>query len=158
MIPLYNTSKIRNLDTFAIKRLQVPGIVLMENAALGIYQSIMERIENIDCIGIVCGKGNNGGDGYAVARHFSNTGFNVKIISLGSEKDLSEDCKTNFRILKELSSHRKNLKIKSCKSIKDINWLKDCNIIIDAILGSGFVGQLKEPYSSIINSLNKISA
>ncbi len=44
MIPLYNTSQIRNLDSFAIKRLQVPGIVLMENAAIGIYEAIIERI------------------------------------------------------------------------------------------------------------------
>ncbi|MFZ1279800.1 MAG: NAD(P)H-hydrate epimerase, partial [Ignavibacteriaceae bacterium] len=64
MIPLYNTSQIRNLDTFAIKRLSVSGIVLMENAAIGIYQSILERVDNINCVGVVCGKGNNGGDGY----------------------------------------------------------------------------------------------
>jgi len=157
MIPLYNTSQIRNLDTFAIKRLDVPGIVLMENAALGIYQSILERVGNINCIGIVCGKGNNGGDGYAVARHFSNAGFEVKVISVGTENDLSEDCKTNFNILKNLSSQRKNLKIKSYRSLKDINWLNDCNVIVDAILGSGFSGELKEPYSSIVKSLNKFS-
>ena len=158
MIPLYNTSQIRNLDTFAIKKLQVPGIVLMENAAIGIYQSILERVENINCVGFVCGKGNNGGDGYAVARHFSNAGFDVKVISLGTEKDFTEDCKSNFNILKNLSSQRKNLQIKSYKSAKDINWLKDCNIIVDAILGSGFTGELKEPYSSIVELLNKISA
>ncbi|HEX9252369.1 MAG TPA: NAD(P)H-hydrate dehydratase [Ignavibacteriaceae bacterium] len=157
MIPLYNTSQIRNLDSFAIKRLNAPGIVLMENAALGIYQSILEHFDNLKSVGVVCGKGNNGGDGYAVARHFSNSGFDVKVISLGSEKDLSEDCKTNFNILKNLSSQRKNLLLKSFKSIKDISWLKDCDVIIDAILGSGFTGELKEPYASIIKSLNKIS-
>lgn len=157
MIPLYNTSQIRNLDGFAIKNLQVPGIVLMENAALGIYESIIERVNNIKCVGVICGKGNNGGDGYAVARHFSNAGFDVNVISFGSEKELSNDCKTNYNILKSLSNHRKNLKIKSYKSVKDINWLKDCDVIVDAILGSGFVGKLKEPYSSIIKSLNKIS-
>lgn len=158
MIPLYNTSQIRNLDSFAIKRLQVPGTLLMENASLGIYQSILERSENLKCVGVICGKGNNGGDGYAVARHFSNTEFDVKVISLGSEKDLSEDCRTNFNILKNLSSNRKNLKIKSYKSVKDITWLKDCDVIIDAILGSGYTGELKEPYSSIIKSLNNINA
>jgi ADP-dependent NAD(P)H-hydrate dehydratase / NAD(P)H-hydrate epimerase len=157
MIPLYNTSQIRSLDTFAIKRLNVPGIVLMENAALGIYQSIIERVENINCVGFVCGKGNNGGDGYAVARHFSNAGFDVKVISLGTETDLSEDCKINFNILKNLSSQRKNLKIKSYQSVKEINWLKDCNVIVDAILGSGFTGELKEPYSAIVKSLNNIT-
>ena len=158
MIPLYNTSQIRNLDSFAIKRLQVPGIVLMENAAIGIYQSIIERVDSINCVGFVCGKGNNGGDGFAVARHFSNAGFDVKVISLGMENDLSEDCKTNFNILQNLSLQRENLKIKSYKSAKDINWLKDCNLIIDAILGSGFIGELKEPYSLIVKSLNKINA
>lgn len=157
MIPLYNTSQIRKLDSFAIERLQMPGTVLMENAAIGIYQSILERVGNIRSIGVICGKGNNGGDGYAVARHFSNSGCEVRVISLGKEKDLSEDCRTNFNILRHLSLRRKNLKIKSYKSVKDINWLKDCNIIVDAILGSGFVGKLKEPYSSIIKSLNNIS-
>ncbi len=158
MIPLYNTSQIRNLDSFAIKRLRVPGIVLMENAGIGIYESILERVDNINSIGIVCGKGNNGGDGFAVARQFSNAGFDVKVISLGTETDLSDDCKLNFNILKNLSAKRKNLKLKSYKSVKDINWLKDCNIIVDAILGSGFTGQLKEPYSVIIKSLNKLEA
>ena len=158
MIPLYNTSQIRNLDSFAIKRLQVPGILLMENAAIGIYEAIKERVENINCIGIVCGKGNNGGDGYAVARHFSNTGFDVKLISLGTENNMGEDCKVNFNILQNLSSQRKNLKVKSYNSIKDISWLKDCNVIVDAILGSGFIGELKEPYLSIIKTLNKIPA
>jgi NAD(P)H-hydrate epimerase len=158
MIPLYSTFQIRNLDSFAIKRLNIPGIVLMENAAIGIYQSILDRVDTLKSVGVVCGKGNNGGDGYAVARHFSNSGFDVKVISLGSEKDLSEDCKTNLNILKNLSSQRKNLLIKSFKSIKDISWLKDCDVIIDAILGSGFTGELKDPYSSVIKSLNKISA
>ena len=75
MIPLYKTSQIRNLDSFAIKGIQVPGIVLMENAAIGIYNSILERVDDIKSVGVICGKGNNGGDGYAVARHFSNAGF-----------------------------------------------------------------------------------
>lgn len=158
MIPLYNTSQIRNLDSFAIRRLSVPGIVLMENAALGIYHSILELVENINCLGFVCGKGNNGGDGYAVARHFSNAGFEVKVVCLGSENDLSEDCRINYKIIKNLSSQRKNLKVKSYKSVKDINWLRGCNVIVDAILGSGFTGELKEPYSTIVESLNNITA
>ena len=84
--------------------------------------------------------------------------LSVKVLSLGSEKEMSDDCKINYSILKNLSDQRKNLKIKSYESIKDINWFKDCNIIIDAILGSGFIGELKEPYLSIVKSLNKLSA
>ncbi len=158
MIPLYNTSQIRNLDAFAINRLQVPPIVLMENAAIGVYQSILERIENIKCVGFVCGKGNNGGDGYTVARHFSNAGYNVKVLSIGSNDERTDNCKTNFTILKELSSHRKNLHIKPLNNVKNISWLKDCDLIVDAIFGSGFAGELKEPYSSYIKVLNKFNA
>jgi len=157
MIPLYNMSQIRNLDSFAIKRLQVPGTVLMENAAIGIYDAIIKRIDNIKCVGIVCGKGNNGGDGYVVVRHFSNAGIKVKVLSLGSEKELSEDARTNFKILKNLSRSRKNLILKKFNSVKDISWFKDCDLIVDAILGSGFTGELREPYSSVIKLLNKIS-
>ncbi|HEX7356121.1 MAG TPA: NAD(P)H-hydrate dehydratase [Ignavibacteriaceae bacterium] len=158
MIPLYPTSQIRNLDSFAIKKLQIPGIVLMENAAIGIFESVIERVSNIKCVGIVCGKRNNGGDGFAAARHFSNSGFSVRVISLGSEKEMSDDCKINYAILKNLSSQRKSLKIKFFKSLKDINWFKDCDVIVDGILGSGFTGELKEPYSSIIKTINKFNA
>lgn len=158
MIPLYNTSQIRNLDSYAISKLQIPGIVLMENAAIGICESILERVDNIKCVGVVCGKGNNGGDGFAVARHFSNSGYDVKVLHLGSEKEMSEDCKINYNVLKNLSNQRKSINIKFYKSSKDINWFNDCDVIIDAILGSGFTGELKEPYSSIIKSLNKIPA
>jgi hydroxyethylthiazole kinase-like uncharacterized protein yjeF len=158
MIPLYKTSQIRNLDSFAIKGLHIPGVVLMENAAIGIYNSILERVDYIKSVGVICGKGNNGGDGYAVARHFSNAGYKIRVLTIGSEKEMTEDCKINFHILKNLSHQRKNLKIKSYKSEKDINSLKDCDIIIDAILGSGFIGELREPYLSIVKSLNKMSA
>jgi NAD(P)H-hydrate epimerase len=131
----------------------------MENASIGIYQSILERLDNtVKSIGFICGKGNNGGDGLAVARHFSNAGFTVKVLSFGNEKELSEDCKTNYLILKNLSSQRKNLNIKSYKSIKNINWLKNCDVIIDAMLGSGFTGELKEPYVSVIKFVNKFES
>jgi len=158
MIPLYNTSHIRNLDSFAIKRLRVPGVVLMENASLGIYNSILEKITGLRTIGIVCGKGNNGGDGFAVARHFSNAGYGVNVISLGSINEMTDDCKVNFEILRELAVRRKNLNIKYFRSLKDLLVLKRADIIIDAILGSGFNGILKEPYSSIVKTLNRFNS
>lgn len=158
MIPLYNNSDIRKLDSFAINKLKVPGIVLMENASLGIFQSIVERYPRIKSVGLFCGKGNNGGDGFATARHFSNQGYDVKVLYIGTPKNMSEDCKTNFEILQTLSVKRKNLNIRTFTSLNQLNWFKDCDLLIDAILGSGFIGQLKEPYSGIINKLNKLPA
>ena len=159
MIPLFNTSQIRSLDSYAISELKVPGIVLMENAAKGIFEAITDSIEsNIKKVGIVCGKGNNGGDGLAVARHFSNAGYDVKVVILGKTDELSTDCKINFVILTNLAKRRKNLYIRYFKSNQDINWLSDSDLIIDAILGSGFTGELKEPYSSIIKTMNRMKA
>ncbi len=155
MIPLYNTSDIRRLDSFAINKLKVPGIVLMENASIGIYQAITQKYPDIKSVGFICGKGNNGGDGFAVAKHFSNLGSEVKVLYIGAPSNMSDDCRTNFEILKRLSSVRNNLKIKSFKLINDIGWLKKCDLIIDAMLGSGFTGKLKEPYCSIVNRVNK---
>ena len=95
MIPLFSTKQIRQIDEYAIKKLGIPGIVLMENASREIFQKISERIEHLELpkIGFVCGKGNNGGDGFAAARHFANAGYEVVVIYLGTEKEMSEDCR-----------------------------------------------------------------
>ena len=160
MIPLYSTKQIRNVDEYAINKLGIPGIVLMENASREIFQKIREKIGYLDSprIGIVCGKGNNGGDGFATARHFSNAGYKVELIYLGSEKEMSDDCKFNFQLLKKLSKTNKNISLVKFVSISSLSSLKGCNVICDALLGSGIHGSLREPYRSIINYLNKLKA
>ena len=103
MIPLYTSQQVREADSFAINTLGIPSVVLMENAARSLYHEIIlnlsEKLENKN-VGIVCGKGNNGGDGFAVARHFIINEYFVKIISLGAEEELKGDALINFRIIK----------------------------------------------------------
>ena len=108
-------------------------------------------------LGFICGKGNNGGDGFASARHCLNNGYKVKILLLGNKDELSEDCLTNFRTIEEYLKQSKNISIKKFSNIKDIDWLKDCDIIIDAMLGSGAKGNLREPYKSLVGKINKIN-
>jgi len=160
MIPLYSTKQIRQIDEFAISKLGIPGVVLMENASREIFQKIADRIEHLDSpkIGFICGKGNNGGDGFAAARHFSNTGYEVVIIYLGTEKEMSDDCRFNYQVLKKLSSTNKKISLKKFSSISSLNSLKHCTIVCDAILGSGSQGALREPYLSIIRYLNKLKS
>ena len=161
MIPLYSTEQIRQIDDFAISQMRFTGAVLMENASIEIYQLIEEKFLNGDKekkIGFICGKGNNGGDGFAVARHCANNGYNVKILFLGDEEELSEDCKINFRIISGYEKRFKNVFLKKYSSLKDLNWLKDCSIIADAMLGSGAKGELREPYKSVVDKLNKINS
>ena len=112
MIPLFSTKQIRQIDEYAINKLGIPGIVLMENASREIFRKVQDRIEHLSSskVGFICGKGNNGGDGFAAARHFANAGYEITVIYLGTEKELSGDCKTNFQILKKLSISNKNIK------------------------------------------------
>jgi NAD(P)H-hydrate epimerase len=159
MLPVFSTSQIRKVDDTAINQLHYPGIMLMENAARSIYDIVVERFKEINTdtvIGIVCGKGNNGGDGFAVARHFFINGFKVKVVHIAGENELSADAKVNFRILNHIKSA--GLQVKKYKSIKDLNFLKDCKIIFDALLGSGTTGELKSPYLEIIQKLNEFKA
>ena len=93
MIPIYKTNDIRKVDEYAINKIGIPGLILMENASINIFNEILSFIylnKNIKRIGFVCGKGNNGGDGFATARHFANAGFTVNIISIGSKNKMSK--------------------------------------------------------------------
>ncbi|PJA99828.1 MAG: hypothetical protein CO128_02315 [Ignavibacteriales bacterium CG_4_9_14_3_um_filter_30_11] len=161
MIPLYNIKNVRKVDHYAINKLGIPSIVLMENASINIYNKIISFVTNhktIKTIGIVCGNGNNGGDGFAVARHFTNNNYFVNVMSLGRTSNMSKDCLINYNILNEISKKNKNLRIYFYKSLKDLSILNSSDIIIDTILGSGAKGELNEPYPSIIKSLNKKKA
>ena len=159
MIPLYTAQQVREADSFAINTLGIPSIVLMENAARSIYteviQSFGDKLENKN-VGIVCGKGNNGGDGFALARHFIINNFIVKIISLGAEEELKGDALTNFRITKNLITEYPTSKIAIYEGAKDLLAFDDCSLILDAMLGTGSRGELTEPYKEIVAKLNQL--
>ncbi len=161
MIPLFSTAQIREIDEYAIMELGMPGLLLMENASLSIFDSIIEKIgyyPESKKIGIVCGKGNNGGDGFACARHFANAGFNVSVLYIGDEEGMSPDCLANFKILSNISKQSENLFIKKYTSVKDLRYVSDCGVILDAMLGSGGKGELREPFSELVKNLNSIKS
>ncbi len=161
MIPLYKAQQVRDADSFAINTLGIPSIVLMENAARSLFaeitQNIGDKLENRN-VGVVCGKGNNGGDGFALARHFIINEYNVKILSLGAEDELKGDSLTNFRITKNLTAEYPDSKIFVYESTKDLSVFDDCSLIVDAMLGTGSRGELTEPYKEIVAKLNQSNA
>lgn len=159
MKPLFSVQQSRELDKFAVTKLNYPSILLMENAAIGLFLVIHRHNPDLllrDKIGIVCGKGNNGGDGFALARQFLAKGVNVSLLHLYDENELTPDAATNFSILKALNS--KQLTLKKFTSIKDLGIFRDSRIIVDAILGTGCAGPLAEPVKSIVEKLNLFDA
>ncbi len=147
MIPLFETKQIREADKFAIEKLKIPSIILMENAAINIVDEIFRNypeFEDFAYFGIICGKGNNGGDGFAIARHLVNFGFPVVVMSIAEEKELSGDALTNYRIVKNLSKNNDLIELKHFKDKRSLAALDQCDVFIDAILGTGSKGELKE--------------
>ncbi len=160
MIPLYSAKQVRDADVYAINKLVIPPIVLMENAARSIYDIMMEYSEYFQnkIIGIVCGKGNNGGDGFALARNLLINGFEVVLLSIGNENSLNGEALDNYRIASNFLKDYPKSKLIHYKSLKNINKLRNCGVIVDAILGTGSKGELNEPFSAIIKSLNSFDA
>ena len=133
MIPLYSVDQVRDADSYAIEKLKIPSLVLMENAAMSILQAILQKYPYVDKsfrFGIICGKGNNGGDGFALARHLLINGFEVHILSLADEAQLKGDALTNFRIIKNFINDYTHSSITKYQSLRDINRLNNCEIII----------------------------
>ncbi len=157
MIPLFNTEQVRSADKYAIEELNIPSIALMENASLNVLKFIKEYYPSARNFSIIAGKGNNGGDGFATARHLTNENNNVIVIFVGKENDLKGDALTNYTVLKNLRKKKSNLKIKSYKSLKDLSEFSKSDIIIDALLGTGTKGEPREPYKSIIKYINKLN-
>ncbi|MDI6803927.1 MAG: NAD(P)H-hydrate dehydratase [Bacteroidota bacterium] len=162
MIPIVNSREMREFDRRAIEDIGIPGLILMENAGRGIVDAIKLKY---GCVCekkflIVCGKGNNGGDGFVVARHLYNLGANVVGILLGSPKNLKGDAEINYKIISHIISQNKsnkNLLLQEYKGLKQLQAFQNVDFIVDAIFGTGFNGKLEKYYEEVINWMNSIS-
>lgn len=145
---------LRNMDKHCIEELKIPGIVLMENAALKVLKHLETNVYNRYCV--VCGSGNNGGDGFAIARHLKALDKTVEVFLIGSSSKLSEDCRVNYQILKNLG-----MKIQKVSNVEDFTLLRDAlqhsDIAIDSLFGTGLSRNLDELYVSVISIINENS-
>jgi NAD(P)H-hydrate epimerase len=154
MIKIVSNDQMRKMDAQTIDKLGVPGIILMENAGRQTYEYILEFIAELNLAGridIYCGKGNNGGDGYVIARHFHNNGYLVKLFSIGDPDKLAGDAKTNYLICKNY-----NMPIEILESTKSLYKNDNPAIVIDAILGTGIKGEVEGLYKDVIDYINNL--
>lgn len=154
MIEVFHRDKCRKMDHEAIKQYGIPSIVLMENAARGVFEDIYYKW---DSFLILCGKGNNGGDGLALARHLAVEGKKVKVIIISNDENYSEDFKINFDILKKILDNDKISYIKNENDITEmfINDLKYYDVTIDGIFGVGLNKKLDFWIQDIIVHINR---
>lgn len=154
--PFLTREQSRAVDRIASDRYKIPSIVLMENASRGATDLIIEALASISSstrrVLICCGAGNNGGDGFAIARHLKNRGVNVYILLAVPEDKIKGDAKINFDIARAMRIPT------SSWSPDQIAQFNEADIIVDAMLGTGFQGNVRSPMDQLITAINKANA
>ncbi|MEZ8222217.1 NAD(P)H-hydrate epimerase [Candidatus Fervidibacteria bacterium JGI MDM2 JNZ-1-D12] len=148
--PLVTASESRQFDQLAEKA-GLPSLVLMENAALRIAEVLQQHFE-LDPpkrIVIVCGKGNNGGDGMALARHLSNIGFQVQVFLLAEPSELKGDAATNYKVAVNIGIPIQPI-VSSEQLPQLIEPLQSADLVVDALLGTGITGEVRGLYAEVI--------
>jgi NAD(P)H-hydrate epimerase len=148
-------AQVREIDRRAIHDFHIPGIVLMENAARGAVDVAEELLQHftsvIPKIAVLCGGGNNGGDGLAVARHLQNHGHDVWIALFTDPQKYQGDAAINWGIIQSMQFH--------CVTADDPNLeslIQNSNLIIDALFGTGLQTAPHKPTQiDMINELAK---
>lgn len=135
MIPILDNAGMRNADRSTIEGLGVPSMVLMESAAWAVTEAILERFDRLGRIVVVCGRGNNGGDGLAAARQLRARGADVETILIASDDALSDDAGSQLEL-----ARRFGVPVSVCGSsgLGELEErLRDAGLIVDALLGTG---------------------
>lgn len=149
---------MRRLDEVAIKKYGIPGLVLMENAGRGVARIIERELSgcNNKRVSIFAGKGNNGGDGFVIARHLSNMGFQAAVYLLAKKSDVKGDAKTNLKIWEKMGGEIKT--ILSAKGIdKNKSAILHSALIVDAIFGTGLSSDVKGIHKITIDFINRMN-
>src|SRR5215212_6657312 len=145
-----NTAQMREADRRAIEDIGIPSLVLMENAGRqtvaameAMYGDLLERQ-----VAVLCGRGNNGGDGFVVARTLMQRGVSVSVFLMGRVAEVRGDARTNLEILGRLGLTVVEIADSQAWELH-FSEVSDCTLIVDAIFGTG----LKAPISGFIESV-----
>lgn len=150
-----NTQQMREADRRTIDEIGIPSIVLMENAGRQAVAAMEAAFEDLPTthVGVVCGRGNNGGDGFVVARTLVQRGVETSVFLLGSVADVRGDARTNLEVLGRIG-----LTVVEITNAQEwelhFSEISQCELIVDAILGTGFHGQLSGLLETVVADLN----
>jgi len=147
---------MKSLDEICINKYGIPGAVLMENAGI----RVMEEIESLHLserhAAIICGTGNNGGDGFVIARHLYNRGWKLNIFVCGDAGKIKGDALLNLSIARSIGIPIHTIDDNSIDFFA--GFINESPLVVDALLGTGFCGKLKGLYKAIISKVNECNA
>ncbi|WP_260262123.1 NAD(P)H-hydrate dehydratase [Vibrio intestinalis] len=143
--PLYTAEQVRNGEKLAADALGVAMYQLMLSAGQAVFDVLTSHYPTSTRMLVICGGGNNGGDGYVVARLAIAAGYSVKVWSLNPVEELKGDA---------LSAYQAFIAAGGEVSEQDDSLLDQFDLVVDALLGTGFKGELREPFQRLINAVN----
>lgn len=142
----------RNVDWVAKSQGHIMGIVLMENAGRGIAEILLAENPKGKVV-ICCGRGNNGGDGFVIARHLNAAGVDVQVLLFADPKKLMGDACLNHAIIAHSDIPMKVLISPSAEDLKSI--FNDAVWVVDALVGTGHKGVLRSPFDIVVGRINE---
>jgi hydroxyethylthiazole kinase-like uncharacterized protein yjeF len=148
-------AEMREADRRAIEEYGIPGAVLMENAGRGAAEVALEMLsgEGARRALVLAGRGNNGGDGYVIARHLSNAGIEVRVRVLAAMEEVSGDARVNLEVVRRMKLDVREMRLPEERE-KLARELEGCDLVVDAMLGTGTRGEIREPFRTAIELVN----
>jgi hydroxyethylthiazole kinase-like uncharacterized protein yjeF len=162
---IVTSAEMREIDRVTSERFGVPSLTLMENAGTAVANLALKSHPSAKSFGVICGKGNNGGDGFVAARKLHELGKDVRVLLLGDPQELKGDAAENFKKLG--SSHFSKTTKNGAPSALEIyeGWKSpgseavfECDVLIDAVLGTGFRPPVSGAYAEAIAKINATDA
>ena len=143
----------RALDRRVIEEAGVPGVVLMENAGRGCAELLLRLGVNGPVV-VCCGKGNNGGDGFVIARWLDNAGVGVRVLLFARPEELTGDAAVMYRIIAHSGPPIQTDVDEAAlrRELAAAEW------VVDALFGTGLKGPVRPPFDAIITAINESSA
>lgn len=154
---LVTASEMQEMDRQTIESFGIPGRVLMENAGRAATHILMEHFANLQTkrIGVVAGRGNNGGDGFVIARYLKQKGVHVHVFLLTEAKRIQGDAAANFKLLKPLAIPVTEIPDENL-FLKNKPKMTDLDVVVDAILGTGLKSDVKGYFKTVIDFINNL--
>jgi ADP-dependent NAD(P)H-hydrate dehydratase / NAD(P)H-hydrate epimerase len=153
---IVTAAEMQAIDKRAIEGCGLPGMILMENAGRGAVDCLKRRFPDLSAkrVVIFAGKGNNGGDGFVMARHLLNRGAEVSVLLLGKTQELKEDAKLNAGIAQNIGVEIHAVDADNFKSFD--HRLRHSDLLIDAIFGTGLTKPASGFYAEVFEKINQL--
>lgn len=145
--------QVRRIDRLAVERYGLSGLVLMENAGRNATEIVDRAYGPAGQAMIVCGTGNNGGDGCVIARHLHNCGWIVRVCVIGQESRMTADTLANWRIVRAMGLPA-SIVDDARSAGAELEPCSETFVLVDALLGTGFSGTVRSPLAEWIDAMN----